>query len=377
MPALGALDDPYAEIATFVASEVLPIYGQAIVPELQRKLDIKGRGGHVHRLLVIARLDPAAARPIVLQALEEGSKEIRIAAIECLGSSPEDLAFLLELSKARAKDVRAAALRALCRCEASEAADVLCGTMRTGAIEPAIEAVAASSNPHLARGVIDEVQAQWNALLASKEKDKAKTSKRTANLLLVLECLRGRQDQGAEAFLLRAFSQRDALEKISGEPGGKDVLERLASIMASGPNRVQNTLIDEHASLPEDELAEAFRAARRVRSPTEVFETFSPYLIGGFHFARKPAMQQLSNGMPFSMRLWAVLRACVVGSRQRIGNLILTRWLTSTRGGSTWQSRTSNWIWCKCCRDLGTLVRTSCLPLSLSPNSKSRAIRAR
>src|SRR5215212_5632221 len=41
-PALGALDDPYPEIGTFVADKVLPLYGKAILPELRAKLDIKG-----------------------------------------------------------------------------------------------------------------------------------------------------------------------------------------------------------------------------------------------------------------------------------------------------------------------------------------------
>ena len=45
----------------------------------------------------------------VKKALDEGSKEMKVVAIECLGAEAEDLSFLLEQSKAKAKDVRAAA----------------------------------------------------------------------------------------------------------------------------------------------------------------------------------------------------------------------------------------------------------------------------
>src|SRR5687768_209964 len=45
-PALKGLDDPYGEIAQFIAEEVLPGYGKAILPELRSTFDVKGRGGH-------------------------------------------------------------------------------------------------------------------------------------------------------------------------------------------------------------------------------------------------------------------------------------------------------------------------------------------
>ena len=36
-------------------------------------------------------LDPAGTRELVKQALEGGSKEVKVAAIACLGAEPEDL----------------------------------------------------------------------------------------------------------------------------------------------------------------------------------------------------------------------------------------------------------------------------------------------
>ncbi len=63
-PALAALDDSYAEIADLAAQKILPLFGPAIVPELQANFDPRGRGGHVRRLLLMHRLDPEAARPL-------------------------------------------------------------------------------------------------------------------------------------------------------------------------------------------------------------------------------------------------------------------------------------------------------------------------
>ena len=52
-------------------------------------------------------LDPAGTRDLVKQALEAGSKEVKVAAIECLGAEPDDLSYLLEQASAKAQDVRA------------------------------------------------------------------------------------------------------------------------------------------------------------------------------------------------------------------------------------------------------------------------------
>lgn len=286
-PALAALDDPYAEVGAFMAAEVLPMYGRAIIPELQEKLDVKGRGGHVQRLVLLHKLDPEAAREVVKQALDEGSKEIRVAAIECLGSSADDLAILLEHAKAKAKDVRAAALRALASCDAAEAEDVLREAFKSGNIELAVQAVAAGRGSRLTSLVLEEVNAQWDALVAGKEKDKAKRAKQVERMLVALECLRGRDDRETEKFLLRAFGEREALAAIKGDLSGKDVEQRLVSTMASGPQKAQATLVDAHATLPVDELADAFSAACSSRKPAEVFDLFSPYLAGKFHFRKK------------------------------------------------------------------------------------------
>ena len=57
-PALDGLDDPYPEIADFLAEKVLPLYGKAILPELRAKYDPKGTKGHPRRLRADARHRP-------------------------------------------------------------------------------------------------------------------------------------------------------------------------------------------------------------------------------------------------------------------------------------------------------------------------------
>jgi hypothetical protein len=77
-PALAAIDDVYGEIGDLLAEKVLPMYGKAILPELRSKLDIKGRAGHPRRLRLMHTIDPAGTRDIVKQALDAGSKEVKV-----------------------------------------------------------------------------------------------------------------------------------------------------------------------------------------------------------------------------------------------------------------------------------------------------------
>ncbi len=286
-PALAALDDTYAEIGDLVADKILPLYGQAIVPELQAKFDPKGRGGQVRRLLLMHRLDPEGARPFVQRSLDEGSAEVRVAAIGCLGDSPDDLPFLLEQVKAKAKDVRTAALKALGKCGADEAAKVLCEAITSTDLPLAIEPLRLSRKPVVTGSVLEAAEKQFDVLIAGKEKDVKKIGKQNERMCQLLECLRERQDKETEKLLLRMFGHVDQLAALKGETSGLDVVERLVDVMAASSTKVQSALVDAHATLPADSLDQAFVAACRSRKPAEVFALFSPYLTANVNVKKK------------------------------------------------------------------------------------------
>jgi HEAT repeat protein len=286
-PALVALDDTYAEIADFVADKILPMYGPAIVPELQAKFDPKGRGGHVRRLLLMHRLDPASARPYVQRSLDEGSPEVRVAAIGCLGDSPDDLPFLLEQAKSRSKEVRTAALKALGKCSADEAVKVVCQAISSADLALAIEPLRLSRNPAVVGALLEAAEKQLDALLVGKEKDVKKLGQQNERMCQLLECLRERDDKTTEELLLRMFSHVDQLAALKGEPSGLDVVERLVSVMATSSAKVQSTLVDAHQKLPAEGLEQAFLAASRCRKPAEVFTLFSQYLTANINVKKK------------------------------------------------------------------------------------------
>jgi hypothetical protein len=306
-PALAALDDAYPEIGDFVAQQILPLYGQAIFPHLQAAFDPKGRAGHVRRLLLMHRLDREGTRAHVQRSLDDGSKEVRIAAIGCLGDSPDDLAFLLEQVKAKAKDVRAAALRALGSSRSDAAAKVLCQAIAGANLELAIEPVRASRHALVTETLLEAAENQFEALVAGKESDSKTLGTQIERVCLILDCLRGRDDKQTEGLLLSLFEHAGQLGAIKGEPSGREVAERLASVMAAGPPSLRSKLVDAHVMSPAECLGHAFVAACRSRKPADVFTLFSPYLAAKVDekkkgrdplYAKREAIIQLLLGVP-------------------------------------------------------------------------------
>lgn len=303
-PALKALDDVYSEIGDFVAEKVLPLYGTAILPELRRQFDIKGKSGHIPRLRLMHALDPAGTRELVKQTLDEGSKELRVVAIECLGDSEEDLAFLLEQSKAKAKDVRAAALGALTKLNAAAALETVQKAATGGNLASLVDGLRESRNPVLLAFVLTEADQQLTALL--KLKDKKEQSAAVSRLLLWLQCLYGREDSGTEALLLKCFDRAGDLETIKSEPSGADVNQIVAGLMVHASPGSRGKLIAAHETLSGAMLSYAFHAARRTVSPAKLFEMFSSCLVA------QPEKKSKKNANAFA-RLEAV-RGALTGN---------------------------------------------------------------
>ena len=122
-PSVGALADSYSEIAEFMTETVVPSFGAIVWPLVHRDFEVKGGKVDGRRLRVMIKTDPDRTREICRQVVDEGKKEMRLAAIEGLAGSKEDVDLMLELSKDKTKDVRRAAYLALSKTLARRCGD--------------------------------------------------------------------------------------------------------------------------------------------------------------------------------------------------------------------------------------------------------------
>jgi hypothetical protein len=283
-PALKAIDDGYAEIGDFVADNVLPLYGKAIYGDLQSSYDPKGKGGHVRRLRLMHRLAPEATRELVTQALESGSKEMKIGALECLEGSAEALPYLLEQAKAKSTEIREVALRAIAGLTDEHVVDTLIAALSGADLELAARPASQNRSPKLLAFLLQEAEKQLIALLATKAKaaakDKAGDKKLPARFYHLLSCFASRDDKQTIAFLTRCFERRDEIGKLKGEYSGQQINRRIARLLVrTGSKPAQKRVIDAHQTLAPEVLDVAIVAALLCRKPAEVYNLFSPYYL--------------------------------------------------------------------------------------------------
>ena len=88
--AVKAMGDSYGEIADFISTKVIPRYGKAVLPLLQKEFNRKGGKIDARRLKLIYKyLGKEEGKEFVLDAVEKSSTDIRIAAIGILKEYPD------------------------------------------------------------------------------------------------------------------------------------------------------------------------------------------------------------------------------------------------------------------------------------------------
>lgn len=276
--AVTAIDDGYPEIGDFVADHILPIFGKAIYSDLRDSIDVKGKAGHVRRLRVLHRLDKAQTLTWVEQSLESGSKEMKIAAMECLRGSSSHVSFLLEQTKAKSKDVRRAAFEGLSECGEKEVVETFKKALQGSDIDLAVGPASRNASPSLFEFILQDGQRQLHELPAASAKSNLKSQ--LSRFHTFLTCFTARSDKQSEAFLIDCFQRRNELQNLKSDVSGLDILHRVAGLLVQNNSKQgQQQLVDAHASFAAGLLTLSMMAAARTRNAAEVYQLFSPYMV--------------------------------------------------------------------------------------------------
>ena len=182
-------------IAELVATEGLPQFGPAALPEVEPHLNLQGKALDARRLLTICRIDREKGLGYCRKAKAEGSVPMKKEALERLpevGEPGEAERAGLELYQDKSKEVRVAALAALCKATSDEALEVL---------------VTALANPDY------EVNSEAHSSLVEMPHPKA-TPRLLAELTKAMAAL-----EEAEAALAQA--KKDAKKKTAKAPAKK------------------------------------------------------------------------------------------------------------------------------------------------------------
>ena len=279
-PAIQALGDAYPELADLVAEKILPGYGPGIVPLLKSALDLKGKKSEARRLQIMHQLDSEGTLALCKTALEDGSPEVKVAAIACLGKHEDCLPLVLEQANAKNKQLRAAALEALAEHDRPEITKLFTELVKGKALDILVGPFRVLRNRQVLNSLLDEGKKVFDLALKSGEEHIHQFAE-------ILECLKERKDAEVEEFLLICFAQCDKLGKFKAPrksafvsyTTGADLMDRLAWLLYEmGSPKALEAVVSKRDALPPAAFNQVLHSALRVWSAEKVFQEFSPLL---------------------------------------------------------------------------------------------------
>jgi len=291
-PAIQALGDNYPELADLVAQRILPGYGPGIVPRLQATLDLKGKKHDARKLTVMHELDPVGTLALCKTALDDGSPDVKAAAIGCLGKHEDCLPLVLEQANAKNKPLRAAALEALAAHDRPEITKLFTELVKGKALDILVGPFRALRNRQVLNSLLAEGERVFALILKGD-------SEQIPRFWGILDCLEQRRDAEAEEFLLGCAANSDKLARVKAAQksvfAGVDVMARLASLLYHiGSPQALETVLAKREALPAAAFPHVLRSALRAWPADKVFAEFSP-LLGQKKGAGKEKSEELQR----------------------------------------------------------------------------------
>lgn len=304
-PAIQALGDVYPEVADLVAEKILPGYGPGIAPLLKSSLDLKGKKSDARRLQILHDLDPAGTLPLCKTALDDGSPEVKVAAIACLGKHEDCLPLVLEQANAKNKQLRAAALEALAAHDRPEITSLFVKLAQGKDLIEMSGVIRRTNSQLLIEVVLTE---------GSKAAQKAirNDSAGVDRLAEVLSCIEYRKGREIEEWLLARFEEvtRSANTMASSSAlVASGIARQMAEMLYRiGEPRALSAILALKDVLPPDCFQLIVQTAVRSWPSSQVFDQFGPLLKS----KKKPDKQKagaLENVMGISLdrQQWATV----------------------------------------------------------------------
>jgi len=274
-PAIQALGDNYPELAELVADKILPGYGPGIVPRLKTGFEVKGKKADARKLKIMHRLDPMVTLDLCRTALEDGTAEVKAAAIECLAQHEECLPLVMEQTKSKNKVLRATALEALAEHDRPEVVTLFTELIKGKTLDLLAKPFRAVRNRQVLRSLLEEGKRVFGAMLQGDGQPN-ETLQRYSE---ILDCLELRNDNETEEFLLACFNQCGTKAAKKSATVGVELAGRLASLLyRTGSSKAFAAVLEKRQVLPLSAFNVVLRSALRTWPPEKVYEEFAPFL---------------------------------------------------------------------------------------------------
>ena len=279
LPCVGGLSDGYTEVADLISDTILPSYGDAVLPILTANLDLKGGRVDARRLWAIGKIQGETGFDLYVDAAENGSQIIKIAAISCLEPFDNAIGLIKELCLNKNKEVRAAALSALGSRGGKDVVELLINALSGIDFTRARAPIKLNKDKTLTAKLLQEARRQFDLLLKKKELSHTDVDR----FIVLLECFEGKEDDSVYDFIIDLIksSKIEKLRPTSGYFSGEDIVEKAVSIIINGGASSVKFLPIIYGKLGKCKAylaSSCTLAAHRALSPSDFYDHMAPLL---------------------------------------------------------------------------------------------------
>lgn len=267
--AIGALNDPYVDIAELAMNQILPSYGLQILPHLIETFDPAGGKLETRKLRVIGQIGGAEAADLIFQAAETGADDVRVTAIGLLAGYEQYEEALVTWTKDKKKPIREAAYHALAEGGSKAAAERLYEAFSGKDIQLAAEASRKCRSTLLTERLVQDLDAALKQAPEVKE-DKKKAEALWNRIQHFLKALDGKRSDELYQIFAEVTNQYTFFMSF----GWMDIFDDAAYYLEHTNSEEALALLYELEQHNIRYVPYAFRAAFRLLSPAQLYDRY-------------------------------------------------------------------------------------------------------
>ncbi|HMK45724.1 MAG TPA: hypothetical protein VK436_03775 [Methanocella sp.] len=215
---IGLLYSPSSDVADLVCGEILPAYGEAVLPQLLSGYNVKGRVGDGRRLELIARVMKEEGEGMYLDALKHGSESLKVSALRCMRYVPESTEIIIEYSRSgvvgAGSIIQSEAFKMLAEINSEAAADRIIEASRNyEELYDVSDSVGSVSNDLMSEVLVRKLVQEGNSCLACYQQKKV-DQEIDRRFDVILHILRRSDSPGVREFFERCKGQPECLARI-------------------------------------------------------------------------------------------------------------------------------------------------------------------
>ena len=271
---IDSIDSRNIDLADFIAEQVLPTLEPLVLSDVKSKLNLKGKLAHGRRLRLIYKIAPVEGKPLVRQAIESGSVEVKTAAIACLEDNDEDWPLLLQAFHSDIESLRVAARRTLCCLRSGRAIELQLSALESDEVVLVLDSYLQNPVPSVVSKARQIVRRKISALIDSANGEyKNQTDPKLDAQLKIAASI---EDDDAAKLLIECLR---AANKMSDHSSHIYDFESVAfDCLSVKFERGTEILIQNRDVIPVSYLGQLFCIAKTRLKPAALFDAFSGYL---------------------------------------------------------------------------------------------------